>query len=806
LPDVPDSRRCDVYRFSSFEVKVRAGILLQDGQRIRIQQIPFQILLQLLERSGDLVSREELCARLWSQSSSVESDRSLRVAMAKLRESLRDDPLTPRFIETIPRRGYRFIGEVTPIGIAQQEPAPVESSAKSQAASEEVGASTNIYKAGLPEGSNSDPPHATAVSGQSSHAVHKRIVLSALCLLAAGAVVILFLWGYSLFWGKARPLISSSDKVALGGFTNSSGDPGFDSELFSAFRTKLSESPWLNLVSEQIFRRRLANAESASLSEELHACASLKARVLLRGEILLSAPGYEITGKAWSCATGRPLATVSSHADTPAGVLPALDTVSQNLRRRLGEPENSLQKFNVPLTQATTGSLAALRAFTLGEQKRHRGLELDAITDYKLAVAFDPKFALAYARLGAVYSSAEEYTLERQYYQKAFELRGATTERERLYITANYYSSTGEIGAAVEAYQLWHATYPHDPIAANNLAVQYLILGEPEKAVELARIAVQLAPEMDHAYATQAWAALRTGDYAALSRFCRDSVRTATESADFHLACFQGALARNDAAGMQAEWQWAEKSPMKSEILLSAAWASMYHGAIHKADKLFAEAKQSALANHLPELAAAVDLDQANLDADYGLANQARAAAREALHLFPGSATVQSFAGLALARSGATAEALAAAHNAKTLAPADTILTAAVIGSLQAAIPMQQNQPAAALLDLEAARPFDRCTAMALAPAYYRGLAYLQSRQLGKAAQEFESVLAYRAIMPVSPYIALSQLELGRSLQLQGDRAHAALAYQAVRKTWRGADTDFPPLRQLLSWQNPSAN
>ncbi|MBB5064460.1 winged helix-turn-helix domain-containing protein [Granulicella mallensis] len=749
------------------------GVLLQNGERVKLQEQPLQILLRLLETPGELVSREKLWAQLWPEKTPEESDRSLRVAATKLRQALGDNSTAPRYIETVTRRGYQFIGKVTPIGT----PAPAEEP------------SQNLPDEQIQE-QTPQPRYRPALL----------VLLLGLIALAATG-----LWLYR--WHRAKPLLSinDSDMIVVGGVINSTGDHYFDGVLSSALQAKLEESPYLNLVPAEKFRRLVPDSDVASQQDELRACVSLHAQALLRGEILAQSPDYLLKVTVFQCSNGHALATQTDRAKTRDDVLQALNLASEQMRRTLNEPESSLQRFNVPLVQATTGSLGALKAFTQGEKKHLLGLESDSTEDYKLAIALDPEFALAYARLGSVYYNLEEYKVSQQFSQKAFDLREHATERERFYIVSRYYSGTGEIEPEIQTLQLWRKIYPRDPIAANNLADMYLLLGEPEKALGLAETAVQLNPEMDHAYTNLASADLRTGKYAALNQLCNHPIPGKTDSVEFRVACFQGAFAQNDPAGMQAQLEKAKNDPAESEMLASAAWAALYRGQMSQANHLFSEAEQNARANHLGEFAAEVSLDQAALEADLGFPHQSQALARNASHQFPESPTVQAYAALALARSGDTSDALTAATHAAAQAPSDTVLNFAVLASVRAAMQVHKGDPAAAIRELEETRPFDFCSFMDLSPAYYRGEAYLQTRQFDKAAEEFKRVIGQQASFPESPYLVLSQLELGRTFQLREDRVHADLAYRAVADTWKGADRGFPPLQQLHAYQREMA-
>lgn len=757
---------------------VGLGILRRSGRRIKIQEQPFQLLLVLLEHSGELVSKKELRSRLWAQETFIEFDKSLYVTVAKLREALGDDAATPRFVKTASGRGYRFIGKVTPRTFTPDEP-------------------LDEFKQPEPLPEVPPMPQALPPEIKKLRAPHRVLRLSLWSVPAALLVTIVYLYGYD-----HRPLVLDQDGVVLGGFTNRTGDHELDQTLSSAFRLKIEESPYLKLIPNQSLRAIVSDPDSASLKEELRACVSIDGIVLLNGRILMVAQGYEVQLQAWRCADGRLLTTQKAQAASQAAILPAVDLASERMRRRLGEPESSLREFSVPLLHATTTSLAALKAFTLGEEKRSQGLMAESVSRYKLAVDLDPQFALAYARLATAYSNDSQISTSGWFYQKAFELRDRTTDREKLYIVAHYYEySTREIRRAIEDYELWRAIYPRDLVPMNNLAIQYLTMGEPQKALDLTRIAVQMYPSNTTVRGTLALAELELGHYAAVNSICADPARGDSNVLGFHLLCFRAAFAQNDEPGMQRQLQWAHGNSEESELLDDAARVAMYRGKASEARHLFSEGKQNALRNNLTEVAIGIQLGEAIFEADFGFMSEAREDAQAAMESPSVTPVEEGSAALALARAGDIRSAEEFAKKATSQAPLDTTLNSAILASTRAAIQLQRHRSADAVGSLEETRPFDLCTCMQLAPAYYRGLAYVQGKQLQQAIVEFRRAIDHRDLQDFPVYSVLSQLEMGRAFQLSGDRANAAAAYAEVEKVWRDSDPSFPPLRKLHAYQ-----
>jgi eukaryotic-like serine/threonine-protein kinase len=763
------------YLFDTFEVSVPLGILRQAGVRLKIQDLPFQMLLVLLERRGEVVTKEELGKRLWDHMTNVEVDKSLYVMAGKLREVLGDDAAQPRFIKTVTGRGYCFIGVAIPLLESDGDLPSPQLVQKPE--------SLSLVAGRLQENTGDNVPRSRTQK------------LLAACVLAGICILALSLLAYRYLH---RPLASDQDKVVLGGFTNNTGNPDLDGTLSSALQLKVQESPYLSLIPDQNFRTLVKDPDTAPLPEEIRACASLNAQLFLKGQILAETQGYTVLLKVWRCADGRLLATEQAEATSQAGILSALDLATERIRRRLGESDASLQKFNVPLVQATTPSLAALKAFTLGEEKRSQGRVPESIASYKLALDLDSQFALALARLGTIYHNTAQYSLSQQYYRKAYELPNRVTDRERLYIVTHYYEyATGEISRAIEDYELWRTLYPRDVVPANNLAVDYLAIGQPGKAMELSRIAIQLDPTNNIPYTNLGEAYLRLGDYAGVYTLCNDPVRGMINVMQFHRLCFRAAFAQHDELGMQRQMQWAHGNPEESLALDDAAWVAMYQGRVSEARGLLSRAMQNALQNSSIETAADIQIDRANLEADLGYSQQAREDALSVLKLSFESPSEQANAARALARVGDVSQAEAIAQKAAAQAPLDTILNLAMLATVDAAIQLQMHEPKAAIQALEKTRPFDNCKEMELSPAYYRGLAYLEDKQPKRAAKEFQQVIAHRALADFPIYVALSQLELGRAFQLLGDKPNAARAYGEADKVWKDAEPGFPPVVEL---------
>ncbi|WP_245536313.1 winged helix-turn-helix domain-containing protein [Terriglobus saanensis] len=731
------------------------------------------MLLILLEQPGKIVTKDELGRRLWGSDALIEVDDSLYVVAGKLREALGDRAVNPRFFKNIQGRGYQFIGDVT----SSFEPYAIGNAV--------VEGSDN---AGDVLGASSDVP---SLSRARRFAFWSGLTFVGLIVFCA-----------AMYKYVNRSLVSDQDRVVVGSFINSTGNPDLDGTLSSAVQLKLQESPYLSLVSDQKFRAKLKAVKQMTFEAELQTCSSLDAQVLLKGRILPKTQGYQISLSAWRCGTGGLLTTQEADATTQASILSAVDLATERMRRRLGEPEASLQKFNVPLMQATTASLAALKAFTLGEETRFDP-NGGAIASYRLAIDLDPQFALAYARLGTAYYNTSHYALGMQYNKKAFDLRGRATDRERLYIITHYYEfATGETLLAIEDYERWRTIYPRDAVPLNNLANIYLTMGQPEKALPFALRVIQLDPTNEALYGNLAFAYLGLGEYAKVDGLCKDPVHTLRAPIYFRRVCFRAAAAEDDDAGMQRILESVRGNPQENLVVDDYAWVAMSRGQVAKARELFFHARQNAIEQGALDYSTSIQLDKVSIEADFGYLAYAAADLKVITTLETEDPAEQASAARAAAKTGnlVRAEYLAKAANAR--APLNTIVNAALLAAARSEIHAQKRQYAAAIQSLEQTRPYDFCVAMDLSPGYYRGLAYIQAKKFEQAAAEFQRVIEHRAQADFPIYVILSELELAHTQELLGNRKAAEKGFQALKHLWENADSGFLPLSKLHAYEN----
>jgi len=755
-----------VLRFATFEVDVRAGELRKQGVRIKLQEQPFHVLTVLLQRPGEVVTREELRSQNWPADTFVDFDNSLNTAINKLREALGDSADSPRFIETLPRRGYRFIAPVTGLD-------------------------------GTTRGTVANVSVAAAARRR------KMVVTVAAVALAAGIVG-------GLFWrSRQAPHLTEKDTIVLGDFANSTGDAVFDGTLREGLSVELAQSPFLSLVSEQQIHqtlRMMGQNTNARLTPEIaqEVCQRTSSAAALEGSIALIGTQYNLILKAVNCASGDLLASTEAQANDKSHVLDAVGKAGSEMRRKLGESLNTLQKFNTPLEQATTPSLEALQAYSLGWKASDvDGHFAASLPFFQRAIQLDQNFAMAYYAISTSYGLIGESAWSRENSQKAFELRAGVSEPEKLTIeTAYYYYVTGDLMEARRRSELGAQTYPRDPFFRANLASLSFTLGQYETSLKENLEALRLSPYNSLFYRQVVF------NYLLLNRL--KEAEAAAEEAhmkglDSNLAPILYGIAfyRDDTAEMTRQVTRATGVPGEEDLLLAMeADTAAYLGHLGKAQEYGRRAADSAGLSGEKETAATYYAVGALREALFGNAASARMQAAAA-KVRPTGRDLDFGAGLALAYAGDVNRTQALADDLGKRFPEDTIVQFNYLPALRAKLALLGSNPQQALEVLRVAAPYELGLLAFgfynwpnLYPVYVRGEAYLAAHQGSEAAAEFRKILDHRGIVLNEPIGALAHLQLGRAYSLQGDTAKARVAYNDFLTLWKDADPDIPILKE----------
>jgi tetratricopeptide (TPR) repeat protein len=459
----------------------------------------------------------------------------------------------------------------------------------------------------------------------------------------------------------------------------------------------------------------------------------------------------------------------------------------------LGESRSSLQKFDTPLQQATTSSLAALQAYSLGRKTLEGGDNAAAIPLFQSAVRSDPNFAMAYANLGTAYYYTGEDNLGDVNTAKAYELRDRVSEREKFYIESHYYYIlTGDIEKAQQIFELWGKVYTRDAGPHNWSAVIYGQLGLEEKALEQALESHRLGAN------GATYNNLVTGNTAlnrleAAAAIAREARAKGFDSPNLRFSIYTIAFLQNDTAGMKEQVDWAVgKQPEDEWMLNTEASTAVYSGQLGKSRELWRRARVLAERRGTRETFAEYETDAAWREVRVGNLAEARKRAAAALALSTGREVECGIAPV-LAMTGDGVRARPLADDLARRFPKNTTLRFSCLPTIQARIALSRNDPAKAIEFLQVAAPYELGMG-GLYSAYLRGEAYLAAHQGVEAAAEFQKILDHRGIVGNGLIGALTHLQIGRAYALEGDTTKAKAAYQDFLTLWKDADPDIPIL------------
>jgi eukaryotic-like serine/threonine-protein kinase len=597
---------------------------------------------------------------------------------------------------------------------------------------------------------------------------------------------------------KRSAAITEKDAILVADFVNTTADPVFDGTLKKAVAVDLGQSPYINVVPDQRMKETLqfmGRSPEDRISNEVgrEICQRDGIKAMLTGSIASLGSQYVITLEAVNASSGESLAQEQAQADNKETILSAVHRASSSLRQKLGESLASVQKYDKPLAEATTSSLEALKAFSLGDAKHFGGQDLAAIPLYQRAVELDPNFALANARLGVAYGNMGQNELAEQYKQKAFELRDRASEHEKLYITEHYYADSGQLDKGIAALELYKQTYPHDSIPYGNLAGIYLQLGQFENALQNARLAIQIDPDEINSYGTLAAA------YTSLNRLdeakatLNQGVQRRFGGSGIHGQIAFIAWLQNDAAAMEHEMELAKATP-EGELFVLGLRQSMaaHQGKMRDARQLGKQIRKLAERLSLKEQVAAEYMQEAITEAVFGDKTRAVNDVTQALkisssaNLVPGCAAV-------LALAGDENRALRMANDLAQKRPYDTFVQFVYVPNVKAIIALKHGDAAQAGNLLDGALVYARVNS---GTVYLRGLAFLEAKEAGDAIQTFQHALSLKNYFGTDPMVPMFQLGLARAYAMADDKMHSRMAYQDFFATWKDADADVPILRE----------
>ncbi|WP_353072029.1 winged helix-turn-helix domain-containing protein [Tunturiibacter gelidoferens] len=778
-----------VYEFGPFRMDPIKQTLLRENNLIPLTPKAFETLLALVRHSRDVVSKEDLLKEVWPDSFVEESNLSQNIFL--LRKALGDTAKDRQYIVTLPGRGYRFAAPVRTL----THPGDVIV-AHARTHTHILIEENEVETAGVPVAF--PPPQKPRASRKA--------------LFSIAAMVVLLIVGAFFLVRDRRPTNPGEKRsILVADFVNTTGDPIFDDTLRRGMEVQLEQSPSLSLISDQsirqvlgLMRQPLDSRLQGQTAREV--CERTGGSAVLEGSIKHFGSDYVLNLHSVNCRTGENIDDEQAQVTQKEDILAAVTKMARGFRARVGASTAPLVKQDTPLAEATTPSLEALKAYSLGWRVEALQGGEPAIPFFLRAVEIDPSFAMAYASLGLMYGSSGSSELATENVVRAYQLRDRASDKERFFITAYYFGrATGNQEKAQQVCNEWIRTYPLEFLPHAFLAgFVDLVLANYTGASEEARRVVQLNPDDGVGYYLLGYDSLYLNNLQDAETALHVAAQRNIDQARMATLRFDLAYIMGDRTGMRREVETAQAHPeLEDRILDRQAFAEASEGHLKNAVNLSLHAVALALQGGRREQAAVFEVRAALWEAFFEESIEAKRTATEALTL-AGNREVNYGAALALALAGELKQADTLANDLEKRYPEDTSVRFSYLPVIRAAVAVQHGDSSKAFAALQASVPYEmgspRSSQTAyfgsLYPVFFSGEAFLAAHKGSEAAKEFEKILAHPGIMIGDPVFVLSHIGLARSYALAGEFAKARVQYEKFFALWKNADTDCPILKR----------
>ena len=630
--------------------------------------------------------------------------------------------------------------------------------------------------------------------------------------IGAAVAAAVTLGAAAYFYAHRAAALTDKDTIVLADFRNTTDDEVFDETLRQGLSVQLEQSPFLSLISDERIRRTLGlmgRSPDAPLTGDVarEVCERTGSVAVLEGSIAALGTEYVLGLRASHCRTGNVLAEDQVQAARKEEVLKALSQIAKTFRTRVGESLATVEKHSAALEEATTASLEALKAYSAGIKVHETGNYAAALPLFKRAAELDPQFAMAFVRLGRVYSGLFEVTLSAESTARAYELRHRASDRERFFISADYDRQvTGNLERQLQTLTLWAQTYPRDSLVHGLLtgfATQGT--GRYELCLEEAPKSIALDPSnLIFPYLNVVACNLYLERIDEAERAWQRAATLNSTFQDVPVFGYYLAFLKADRAGMDRQAAVARSRPGGEESISHIeALVLARVGRLEAAATMARRAVDVGARAGRREGVALYEAAPGVWNAFFGETTAARQHAAAALQRSRGR-DAQYAAAVALALAGDMTQAQPLAADLEKRYPEDTSVQSNYLPTLRALFSLHAGQPSQAIEQLQTARSYEfadpainfRAWFGALYPVYVRGEAYLAAHRPADAAVEFQKILNHRGLLLADPMGARARLQLGRAFALAGDAAKAKAAYQDFLTLWKDADPDIPMLRQ----------
>ena len=771
----------NLYYFQEFVLDPGRRRLSRANLPVSVTAKAFDVLHFLTQNPNRLVTKEELLQAVWGGDTFVEEG-NLTQYISHLRKALGDKSEDPRLIVTIARKGYQFTADVTVVAETTDKAKPATLSADESEFSR-----TDARPVEIPaeEKAAKSPPPRPRLS--------KWFAAAALGVIIVAAI--LWYWNY-----RRRVTLTATETIVLADVKNETSDPVFDDALDTALRYEMEQTPYLNILGIDKVVGALAQLKlppTAKLTPEVarQVCLHTNSKLVISQSIGDAGNGYHLQMRALDCGSGATLAKEQADIGKRNDVVHELGVAAARLRAKLGEPADSLARFNQPLEKALSSSLEALQAGTQGQRLSLAGDIEGGLKLYQRAVELDPDLAVMYGRLGAAYLFLGNNELSVASYTRAYQLRDRLTEKDRLGFEITYYSYVvGDWEKEYSSVVRFLEIFPRDVFAHTNLREAFVHLGQPERAADEAAEVARLRPSSY--YFGSAIQSIRLA-----SRFNEAKSWLAKADAlklDNSLIRRERlivAFATGDRGSVEKIFKDEERGSYQEDFLHEHSLVEIQQGRFHSAERLRQQDLGQTPKAGYPDwwvLLSALE------DAEVGKEAQARRTESKATRT-PLDRNSNIVVALALARSGGTEQAGKLADEVSAERPEDTLVQQYFIPTIRAAIKLRQHDPAAAIDLLRDTAKYDLAFTGLwdyVYPAYIRGLAYLELGDGRSAAVQFQKLIDNPGLTVRHVIGPLAWLQLGRAQKMTGDEPAARNSYKTFLDLWKNADPDIPIYQQ----------
>jgi len=603
--------------------------------------------------------------------------------------------------------------------------------------------------------------------------------------IASGVAVLAAAVFAGWWWAPRTPALTQEDEILVADIENKTGEPVFDDTLRQALIVQLRQSPYLNVVSDdriqeslRFMKRKPGDRLTADVAREI--CQRQSVRALLHGSISRLGESYVVAINALNCANGETLAGEQVQVSRREDVLRELGGAARKLREELGESLASIERYDVPVERATTGSLDALKAFTMGVRAHAAGDPENAILHLERATALDPEFALAFAQMSTSHSNLRAFDRARPLATRAYELRERVSDRERFYIEARYHDGvTGDADQALKVYELWAQTYPRDFVPWNNIGVILSEFGDFERSLESTRRAYQLNPGNSLALGNLAGTLHDAGRFGEARTTADDSITRFPNNSAGYMTRLLVACRDHDSP-KQKEILQAGRTRRMPDVMSAAMYCAANEGRVSAARDLSREMIEMAAPRQ--EVQARFKIELAMLEWRLGDQSVARKLADEAAK---GISTRGSRVAYLFATMGDWTRAGEVIGRASKEQPNATLVKGLWQPLVHAERQLAAADAAGAIETLRVTERYERRWPDA---RLLRAQALLRAGNASAAVSEFEKLLERPVPLPTTTVYSLGLVGLARARVAAGQIAEARAAYDRFLTEWKNAD------------------